>query len=371
MAYALILVLGSLALHRTSFYSAVFKGCQGVINVVVNAHETSATTLLNAVPTSPGVSLDVRPVSVSSSTRVPDATTAENKRPVPGWKVRSACRSTLRVLFYVNTDPRHADMRRLLRDTVGDPVIAEFLNSSLVFFVGQTADKKLRSTLQAEAGVEGDMVQLDFLDTYRNLTHKFIGATKWLRENGCLNSTEVVVKIDDDVMVNVFHLATYISALPAAGSPSFRSIHCCPSSTPIVDRGIVSKWYVTKEEYPDDMYPPYCPGAFVIMRASVLAHMCEAIERVRFFWIDDVYATGLLRHATNVSLVPLTGRCNLLPSIYTMVMNKELFLHMGYQPALFTRAKQIWKSVMRSGKKRLKGRKEVNRKYKPVRCVSC
>lgn len=341
MAYVLIVVLGSFVLHRAPFRSTTFVRSHGLVNTGVYAGE------INADATPLGLISFVRSVLAYGSTGVPDARTVKDKRPLPGWKVRSACRSTLRVLFYVHTAPYRAHMRRLLRETVGEPGIVQFLNSSLVFFVGQVADEELRSTLQAEVDAEGDVVQLGFLDTYRNLTHKFIHATKWLGVNGCLNSTEVVVKIDDDVMVNVFHLKNYISTFLAVGSPSFRSIHCCVKYSMPVERSRWSKWYVTKEEYADDRYPDYCAGVFVIMRAPVLAFLCEAIECVPYFWIDDIYATGLLRRAKNVSLVSIEDHCYVQPSIYTMVLKKAFFLHLGTQPALFTRAKQLWRSVMR------------------------
>ncbi|KAH9383356.1 hypothetical protein HPB48_024571 [Haemaphysalis longicornis] len=61
-----------------------------------------------------------------------------------------------------------------------------------------------------------DLVELDFIDTYRNLTHKFIGATKWLTANDCLNSPDLcVVKLDDDVIVNVYLLTSYVQYMLA------------------------------------------------------------------------------------------------------------------------------------------------------------
>ncbi|KAH9383351.1 hypothetical protein HPB48_024566 [Haemaphysalis longicornis] len=129
------------------------------------------------------VSATVTPTAISVKQNSRDKPTKEF-----GWKVKCACVTSLRVLYYVHTAPENTQRRQLLRSTIGNREVAAFVNSSLVFFVGTTPDLKLREEVHTEAEEEGDVVELDFLDTYRNLTHKFIGATKWLKANQCLNS---------------------------------------------------------------------------------------------------------------------------------------------------------------------------------------
>ncbi|XP_054918056.1 beta-1,3-galactosyltransferase 5-like [Dermacentor andersoni] len=287
----------------------------------------------------------VKPVQVANSSY---GAIAENATSTPGWKVLNACGTALRVLYYVHTAPDHFDRRRLLRSTIGNPAVAAFLNSSVVFFVGQTTDAELSAEVRAEAACEGDVVLLEHVDTYRNLTYKFIGATKWLTANGCLGpSTDVVVKLDDDVIVNVFLLASYVKRHLAAGTRDSRRVHCAtmPVLKPIREKKF--KWFVTKEEYANDTYPPYCCGAAYLMRASVLALLVEATSSVPFFWVDDVYATGLLTRAANVSLVDIRKKYVIFTSKNTTaVSNSTLFLHWGMTPTLFTRTYRFWANVL-------------------------
>ena len=42
------------------------------------------------------------------------------------------------------------------------------------------------------------------------------------------------------------------------------------------------------------MYPPYCSGWLVLYRPSVSQRLVAHLDRVRFFWIDDVFVTGLM-----------------------------------------------------------------------------
>ncbi|KAH7957610.1 hypothetical protein HPB52_020779 [Rhipicephalus sanguineus] len=279
--------------------------------------------------------------------------TAENVTNIPGSKVTNACGFPLRVLYYVHTAPDHFHRRRVLRDTIGNPAVTAFVNSTVVFFVGKTTNAEVSEEVRAEAECEGDLVLLDHVDTYRNLTLKFIGATKWLADHRCLSSsTDVVVKLDDDVIVNVFLLASYVERhMAAADTRNSRTIHCAtmPHLKPI--RNKKYKWFVSKEEYANDTYPPYCCGAAYLMKASVLALLGEATGSVPFFWVDDVYSTGLLTNATNVTLVNIRRMCNISPPAETTaVKNKTLFFHWGQRPALFKRAYRFWASVLRQNR---------------------
>ncbi|KAH9383353.1 hypothetical protein HPB48_024568 [Haemaphysalis longicornis] len=219
----------------------------------------------------------------------------------PGWKVKSACHASLRVLYYVHSAPDHGDRRHLLRSTIGHTDVAAFVNSSMVFFVGTTPDSKLREEVHAEAESYGDVVELDFIDTYRNLSHKFIRATKWLLANGCLNTSQrVVVKLDDDVMVNVFLLTSYVKYLLTLDHSAEPSIHCLILALEKPIRRMNSKWFVSRQEYSSFKYPPYCLGVAFVMHVSVLALLSQAVHHVPFFWVEDVYSTGLVARSAKV-----------------------------------------------------------------------
>ncbi|XP_037564529.1 beta-1,3-galactosyltransferase 1 [Dermacentor silvarum] len=333
IAYALFVSVSCLILLPTT-YRDDMPGC------LREPFKSNASRSSSTPPAS------VKPVPVSTSTTA-YITTAKNATGI-AWKVKKACGSALRVLYYVHTAPEHFDRRRLLRDTIGNPAVATFFNSSVAFFVGKTTNADLNKEVRAEAEYEGDVVVLEHVDTYRNLTLKFIGATKWLVANRCLSSsTGVVVKLDDDVIVNVFLLASYVEHYLAGDTRDSPSIHCAtmPYLKPIRDRRY--KWFVTKKEYASDTYPPYCCGAAYLMKASVLTLLEKATHNATFFWVDDVYATGLLTKAANVTLVNIRRMCAISPPAETTsVSNYTLFLHWGMTRTLFLRAYQLWASVL-------------------------
>ena len=61
--------------------------------------------------------------------------------------------------------------------------IREGGNSSVVFVVGRPSkndDENLQVSLEEESKMHGDMLQLDFLDHYNNLTLKTVGLLKYV-----------------------------------------------------------------------------------------------------------------------------------------------------------------------------------------------
>ncbi|OQR67704.1 beta-1 [Tropilaelaps mercedesae] len=77
-------------------------------------------------------------------------------------------------------------------------------------------------------------------------------------------------------------------------------IHCLVWRRVRVARRFTSKWFVSKREYALPYYPPYCGGLAYIIPRSLLLPLIDASYNVPFFWIDDVYATGLLARQAHV-----------------------------------------------------------------------
>ncbi|KAK8767325.1 hypothetical protein V5799_005891 [Amblyomma americanum] len=74
------------------------------------------------------------------------------------WTTTLQCRRPgLRIFYFVDTVPKNVKKRAWLRRTIGDPQIENFLNSSIVFFVGVAPDPNERRLVEEEAAQEGDV----------------------------------------------------------------------------------------------------------------------------------------------------------------------------------------------------------------------
>ena len=158
----------------------------------------------------------------------------------------------------------------------------------IVFILGRTEGSipELDAALLHENAAHKDIVQEDFLDTYRNLTYKAIAALKWI--STYCNDSKYVLKSDDDMIVNPFTLMYYLER-----KVNNEHIMCHLYGIERVNRDS-ERCKVTKNEYGIGFYPTYCSGSAFIMITDIAMALHDVSYSVPFFWVDDVYVTGLL-----------------------------------------------------------------------------
>lgn len=89
----------------------------------------------------------------------------------------------------------------------------------IAFVIGQVPVRSLQKKLEEEGDRHGDILQVSMLDSYYNITLKVAGLLNWLHNN--CRTVDFVLKVDDDVYVNVRNLATTLAALP----PFYKSMY--------------------------------------------------------------------------------------------------------------------------------------------------
>ena len=90
------------------------------------------------------------------------------------------------LIIYVHTALAHLSRRQAVRYTWGNVTRWSTVNDpvTLRFVLGRPY-KRMRHqqrALASEQAEHGDLVQLDFVDSYRNMTLKAVGALQWLNE---------------------------------------------------------------------------------------------------------------------------------------------------------------------------------------------
>ena len=151
------------------------------------------------------------------------------------------------LLIYVYSPFDNGKRRNVIRKTWGD--VAQYdVGVRLVFFVGSPppniasegnrADAQTR--LHLESNQYGDIVQVDFVDSYRNLSYKSVAALKWIT-NSCRRA-QFVLKADDDIFVNVFKLLQYLNTMTVEANVTKNTIVCMMNENMAVMRN--GKWKV-------------------------------------------------------------------------------------------------------------------------------
>ena len=202
--------------------------------------------------------------------------------------------SKLNFVVIVHSATDHFNRRNAIRQTWGNTRALRNLSFRVVFFFGLTKTKKIQTMLENESTVYGDIIQGQFMDSYHNLTHKGVLTFRWISE--FCSHTEMVVKVDDDVFLNLFNLVDHY--LPIYRNASRKIMcHSRPKGTSLIMRK-TGKWKVHEDQFKSMTHYPmtHCNGHVVLISSDIIRQLYMASCLTPFFWIDDVYLYGLLPH---------------------------------------------------------------------------
>ncbi|KAK3106877.1 hypothetical protein FSP39_001809 [Pinctada imbricata] len=196
--------------------------------------------------------------------------------------------TTGNLLVGVYTGINEASPREYIRKTWGltartNPRIR------LIFVVGSSTDAEAMNKIKMESLGNGDIVQGDFIDTYRNLTLKSFIFFKWA--NLFCRNAKNLLKIDSDMQINLAQLLDVLE-LSTIQDKFICSIVVKHNK---VIRDASSKWYVPFQYYSEFVYPNHCPGAAYIVPKRIGMKIAALPLPNEPFPVDDAYITGILR----------------------------------------------------------------------------
>lgn len=179
---------------------------------------------------------------------------------------------------------RDAESRTAIRKTWAQDNLLQHVDIARVFFIGEPRerDPKLEENLKKESLAYKDIVQMDFLDSYYNLTIKTMMIMNWVA-NYC-RSAQYAMKIDSDIFLNVPYLVDYLQN---------KAKHNFITGSVITDgrprRNPNSKWHLSEEIYPENLFPPYVSGAGYVFSVDLAKKISMASKFVRPIPMEDVY----------------------------------------------------------------------------------
>ena len=197
------------------------------------------------------------------------------------------------LLILVASRPDNITHRYAIRETWGGYTHVRGERVRLAFLIGLTNDSNVQQQLISEVARHHDIVQGEFIDSYRNLTYKSIMGLQWA-STSCYNA-RFILKTDDDTFVNIDRIVGYLETLDP--QEEFVAGNCF-TTRPIRDQK--SKWYIREDEYGASHYPMYCNGFSYIMSMPTVRHLLRVQANVPYIYIEDVYITGMCRNALNI-----------------------------------------------------------------------
>uniref|UniRef100_A0A3B5JY57 Hexosyltransferase n=1 Tax=Takifugu rubripes TaxID=31033 RepID=A0A3B5JY57_TAKRU len=136
--------------------------------------------------------------------------------------------------------------------------------------------------LLEENRAHADIIQMDFQDSYQNLTIKTMMMMNWL--SVYCSHASYGMKVDADIFVNVFRLVKHLRS-----SPRHSFITGSIISDGVPRRDSSSKWYLSKQQYPEDTFPWYVSGAGYVFSTDLAARISWASTHVHMIPLEDVY----------------------------------------------------------------------------------
>ncbi|XP_022223401.2 beta-1,3-galactosyltransferase 4 [Drosophila obscura] len=251
------------------------------------------------------------------------------------------CDAHVQALILVHTAPFNHQKRSLIRQTWAERKYIERTPLRVIFLLADVWYERpsWQHFLEKENAKNGDMVQGNFKDDYRNMTYKHVMALKWFNEN--CPQAQLLVKVDDDVYMNTPQLVKYLKDPTRPEHAMLLEtdlLLCRPVNAPRVKRSYRSKWRVTYKEYPHRYYPDYCPGFAIVYAPEVARRLFKAAQKANYFWVDDALITGVLAtetHTKITSLQHVIGKTDTMQLIAGQIGfdHKEfLFAFHGIQP---------------------------------------
>lgn len=238
------------------------------------------------------------------------------------------------LLIVVHSAPHHFKARQFIRESWGrQRQIYDEFKSVIVFMIGQPNGTIVQKNIDEEHLRYRDLVQENYQDSYRNLTYKVVMWLKWTTTY-CSN-VSFVLKVDDDIVVNMVNVYKFLRYRQKLNDKS--TIYCMIWSNLTVHRGKESRWHLSKEDYENDVYPDYCSGSGYILTPDLIEPMYEQSFKTKFFWIDDIYITGILaKKLKNVRHHDLSGRYLLSKKYLTdrFMQSYAMFAHLPGQTSL-------------------------------------
>lgn len=192
------------------------------------------------------------------------------------------------LVLLIATEARQVEARNAIRQTWGNESIVPALGLIRLFLLGKTEGELgllQGNMLQAESRRHHDIIQQDFLDSYKNLTIKTLMGMNWVAMY-CPQAS-YVMKTDSDMFVNTEYLIYKLLRPELKARRNYFTGSNMRGFAP--NRNKNSKWYMPPELYPGDKYPSFCSGTGYVFSGDLARKIYQTSLTVRHLHLEDVY----------------------------------------------------------------------------------
>lgn len=159
------------------------------------------------------------------------------------------------------------------------------------FFVAKASDESVNEDVRREMQEFGDIVYLDYADSYDKIAFKTLEMCKFTANNV---SADFLFKCDDDTFTRVDELLKRLEPLKG------KSIYLGTMSSgsgPIRDPN--SKWYISQEDYAESSYPTFAHGPGYAVSRDVAEYVSVEDKKhdLKVLKLEDISMATWVDHA--------------------------------------------------------------------------
>ncbi|XP_072000730.1 beta-1,3-galactosyltransferase 2-like [Engystomops pustulosus] len=219
------------------------------------------------------------------------------------------------------------ESRQTIRETWGNVSLYD-VDVVRIFLVGlsQVTPKQNQLLLEEESRTFGDIIQQDFMDTYYNLTLKTLMGLEWVTK--FCPSTSYVMKVDSDVFLNVDYLVHQLLHPDLPVRKNYFTGDIKGKTRPMRNR--IYKWYVPREIYPNDTYPPYCTGPGYVFSVDMAQKIYDVAQEIQVIPMEDAFMGICLYNLQISPSKPPGGLFNIFKPKYDLCKFKKIVIAHHY-----------------------------------------
>ena len=188
------------------------------------------------------------------------------------------------------------------RDTIRNTWLSTFKNNTgkirYVFYFGSGWSPSQQDLINCESQKHGDILQMDFKDSYYNLSYKMASGFKWAVDH-CPRS-KFIVRSAVDMYVNVPRMLLFARDQRRKGIFG----NCLMGGVPY--RPMFHKHSQTHNDYPHDAYGPFCSGTTFLISLESAKRFLRNAPNVPWFNLEDIWV-GMVARKAEIHLKNVEG----------------------------------------------------------------
>ncbi|KAE8619876.1 hypothetical protein XENTR_v10010005 [Xenopus tropicalis] len=189
------------------------------------------------------------------------------------------------LVLLIPSMPQDVLVRDALRKTWANESLIPGISIKRIFLLGRSFVNDIEISVEQESSTFHDIVQQDFLDTYRNLTVKTLMGIEWVSR--LCPRASYVMKVDADMFFNPWFLVRQILQPEKPLKLAFFTGLVISGASPRRNKN--SKWHILYSEYSKNSYPTYCSGTGYVFSGGLAPLLYRQAMELAILPLEDVF----------------------------------------------------------------------------------